>query len=70
MTTQPTAKHTQLLTVPAAAERLSVSRTHIYRLIAAGELRSVEVKASGKRPKTRVLEEDLESFIAQHTRVA
>jgi len=61
---------TQLLTVPEAAARLSCSRTHIYRLIAAGELRSVEIKASGTRPKTRVREEDLEAYIDQHTRVA
>jgi excisionase family DNA binding protein len=68
--TTSTTKGTQLLSVPEAAARLACSRTHIYRLIAAGELRSVEIKASGTRPKTRVREEDLEAYIDQHTRVA
>ena len=61
---------TQLLTLPQAGERLGCSRTHIYRLIAAGKLRAVEIKALGKRPKTRVREEDLEAFIEAHTRTA
>jgi excisionase family DNA binding protein len=61
---------TQLLSVTEAAARLSCSRGHIYNLIAAGGLAAVEIKALGKRPKTRVRESDLEAFIAQHTRVA
>lgn len=61
---------TQLLSIPSAAARLDCSRAHIYRLIAAGKLRAVEIKAEGKRPKTRVRAEDLEEFIDAHTRVA
>lgn len=61
---------TRLLSIPNAADRLDCSRAHIYRLIAAGELRSVEIKATGKRPKSRIREEDLEVFIESHTRVA
>lgn len=59
---------TQLLTLPQAGARLGCSRTHVYRLIAAGKLRAVEIKAAGTRPKTRVRESDLEAFIEAHTR--
>jgi excisionase family DNA binding protein len=62
-----TAKHTQLLTFPQAAARLACSRTHVYRLVAAGKLRCVEIKASGTRPKGRVIESDLEDYITRHT---
>lgn len=62
---------TQLLTITAAAERLSCSRGHVYNLIAAGALRAVEIAVPRrKRPKTRVREEDLQAFIDEHTRVA
>jgi excisionase family DNA binding protein len=61
---------TRLLAIPRVAERLDCSRTHVYRLIAAGELRSVEIKATGKRPKTRVRSDDLEAFIDARTRTA
>jgi excisionase family DNA binding protein len=60
----------QLLGIPRVAERLDCSRTHVYRLIAAGELRSVEIKATGKRAKTRVRSDDLNAFIEANTRVA
>lgn len=61
---------TQLLSLPRAAERLDCSRGHIYRLIAAGKLRAVDIRANGKRSKTRVYAEDLDAYIAQHTRTA
>lgn len=63
-------RRTQLLTIPEAAEQLACSRAHVYRLISAGALLSVELKVSGTRPKTRVRAEDVEAFIAQHTRSA
>lgn len=59
---------TQLLSIPRAAEYLDCSRAHIYRLISAGKLRSVETKAVGSRTKTRVRAEDLQAFIDAHTR--
>lgn len=59
---------TRLLPVPAVAEVLGCSRTHVYGLIAAGHLRPVEIKASGKRTKTRIRADDLEAFIQQRTR--
>jgi excisionase family DNA binding protein len=65
-----TARHTQLLSITKAAERLDCSRGHVYGLIAAGRLAAVEIKATGTRSKTRVCEADLEAFIAQQTRVA
>lgn len=61
---------TQLLSIPNAAARLDCSASHVYNLIAAGKLRAVEIKATGKRPKTRVREEDLEAFIEAQTREA
>lgn len=61
---------TQLLSIPSAAAQLDCSRAHVYRLIAAGRLRAVELRAEGKRSKTRVRAEDLEAFIDAHTRNA
>lgn len=59
---------TQLLSIPSAAAQLDCSRAHVYRLIAAGKLRAVELKATGTRPKTRIRAEDVEAFIDTHTR--
>lgn len=61
-------EHTQLLSMPQAAARLACSRAHIYRLIAAGKLRAVDIRAEGKRSKTRIREEDLDAFIEAQTR--
>lgn len=60
----------QLLSIPNAAAHLDCSRAHVYRLIATGRLRAVEIRAVGKRPKTRVRAADLEAFIDAHTRSA
>ena len=60
-----------LLTIAAAAVRLGCSDDHIYRLIAAGELDAVDIAQPGaKRPKTRVSEADLGSYIRSRTRRA
>jgi excisionase family DNA binding protein len=62
---------TQLLSITAASLRLDCSRGHVYNLIAAGQLRAVEIKPStSSRSKTRVREEDLEAFIESMTRSA
>lgn len=58
----------QLLSIVTVAERLACSRAHVYRLITTGQLRAVEIKATGTRPKTRVRAEDLDAFIESHTR--
>ena len=62
---------TRLFTIPQAAEQLGVSENHVYRLIASGVLRAVDVRQPGsRRPKTRVREDDLAAFIDAHTRDA
>lgn len=60
----------QLLAIPSAAARLDCSRAHVYRLIAAGELASVQISTPGStRAKTRVREGDLAAYIERHTEV-
>jgi excisionase family DNA binding protein len=61
----------QLLTVPEAGARIGASENHVYRLIAAGELRVVDIAQPGSvRSKTRVRSDDLAAFIDQKTRQA
>jgi excisionase family DNA binding protein len=58
-----------LLPIPATAERLRCSDMHVYRLIAAGELRAVDIAAPGsRRSKTRVRSDDLAAYIERMTR--
>lgn len=66
--TTATAKHTQLLSVAKAAEQLDCSPGHVYNLISAGHFKAVEIKATGTRPKTRVLASEVEAFIERQTR--
>jgi excisionase family DNA binding protein len=54
-----------LLTIPEAAARLRISRSSIYRLFDAGELRWVRVCAS-----RRVNTAEINRFIAEHTEAA
>jgi excisionase family DNA binding protein len=56
---------TLLLTIPEAAARLRISRSSIYRLFDAGELRWVRVCAS-----RRVSTAEINRFIAEHTEAA
>lgn len=60
----------RVISVQRAADRLDCSRSHVYRLIANGQLRAVEIKAGGKRPKTRIYPQDLDEFIEANTRIA
>ena len=54
----------RLLTIDEAAERLGCSKMHVYRLINAGALRSVDISApDSKRSKSRVRSDDLQSYI-------
>lgn len=58
-----------LLTIPETASRLGCCDNHVYRLIAAGALRAVDIAQPGsRRAKTRVREDDLAAFIDGHTR--
>lgn len=59
---------TRLLSIAAAAEQLSCSRGHVYNLIALGHFKAVDIRATGKRPKTRVLASEVEAYIARQTR--
>jgi excisionase family DNA binding protein len=60
-----------LLTPAEAGERLGASEMHVYRAIAAGELRAVDIAQTGaKRSKTRVRSDDLEAYIESRTREA
>jgi len=66
MTTEQTAA--TLLSMPDAARRLGCSRSYIYRLIASGQLRSVDIRVAGNtRPKTRVYEHEVAAFIERQT---
>lgn len=62
---------TTLLTIPQTREQLGCSENHVYRLIASGQLRAVDIRPRGsKRPKTRIRRDDLHAFIDAHTRTA
>lgn len=59
----------RLYRIEQAAELLDVSRATAYRLVAAGDLGSVDVAPSGsKRAKTRVSEAHIAKFIADRDR--
>lgn len=54
----------QLLTIPETAKRLRCSDNHVYRLIATGALRAVDVAVPGSgRPKSRIREADLAKYV-------
>jgi excisionase family DNA binding protein len=57
-----------LLTPRQAAERLKCSMNHIYRLIAQGELRAVDIaRAGSRRTKMRVRSDDLALYVDSRT---
>lgn len=62
----------RLYSIPQTAELLGdVSGMHVYRLIAAGALRAVDIAAPGsKKSKTRVRSDDLDDYIKRQTRAA
>jgi excisionase family DNA binding protein len=60
---------TKLLTIPETADELGISPNTVYKMIACGDLRAVDMAVPGaKKPKTRVRHEDLEAFIDARTR--
>ena len=60
---------TALNTIEGTAGHLGCSPTHVYRLIAAGELRTVDIAMPGAgRTKTRVRGDDLADYIDRKTR--
>jgi excisionase family DNA binding protein len=68
----PAASPSVTLYTPAeAGERVRASESHIYRLIAEGALRAVDIAQPGSRkPKTRVRSDDLDTYIEKSTRAA
>ena len=58
MTTETTGR---LVTIEEAARRLSLSRSHVYRLVERGELRGVRFGRS-----VRVYEDAIDDFIRDH----
>src|SRR5699024_12419157 len=54
---------TSFLTIPQTAERLGCGRTHVYDLIAHGDLAVIDISRPGaKRSKTRVPESSIEEY--------
>jgi excisionase family DNA binding protein len=52
-----------------ATEKLDCSEMHVYRLIAAGLLRAVDIATPGAgRSKTRIRSDDLADYIERQTR--
>jgi excisionase family DNA binding protein len=61
----------ELHTIPGAATMLKCSEMTIYRAIASGELRAVDIAAAtSTRSKTRIRSDDLADFIERRTRRA
>jgi excisionase family DNA binding protein len=54
-------------TVLEVSEYLGCSDMHVYRLIAAGELRTVDIANAGARPKIRIRSDDLADYINRKT---
>ena len=62
---------TKLLTIPETADELGISPNTVYKMIACGDLRAVDMAVPGARSsKTRIRLEDLEAFIEARTREA
>lgn len=60
-----------LFTPAEAGEQLGCSENHIYRLIARGVLRAVDIaQPCARKSKTRVRSDDLETYIEASTRSA
>jgi excisionase family DNA binding protein len=60
---------TKLLSIPEAADELSLSPNTVYKLIAEGDLRAVDMSTAGARKsKTRIRSDDLAAFIEARTR--
>jgi excisionase family DNA binding protein len=56
------------LTIRSTSERLGCSENTVYRLIAAGKLRAVDIAPPGSlRSKTRVRSDDLDAYIESIT---
>jgi excisionase family DNA binding protein len=62
-------KDVKLYSVTQVAEILDCSDMHVYRLIAAGELRAADIGTPGSgRPNSRIRSDDLADYIDRNTR--
>ena len=58
-----------LLTIPEVADELKLAPNTVYKMIAAGDLRAVDMSVPGARKsKTRIRRDDLEAFVEARTR--
>jgi excisionase family DNA binding protein len=57
----------QLLSVADVAERLSVCGETVRRMIVSGSLPGLDVSLGGKKPRWRVRQRDLDSWIRART---
>jgi len=58
----------KLYSVAEAAANLGCSKPHVYRLIAAGELKIIDIATPGaNRTKNRIGSEDLVAYIERHS---
>jgi excisionase family DNA binding protein len=65
----PVTSGLSLLTPAETGERIGASEMHVYRLIADGELRAVDIAQRGsKRSKTRIRSDDIDQYIEARTR--
>lgn len=59
------ATHNALLTIPQAAQRMGVSRNHVYNLMNAGELEFINMAVRKNGPtKKRISEDAIKAFYA------
>lgn len=61
-------KDTVLLTIPETARQLRCGDSTVYRMIARGDLPSVDIAGPGSQSKTRVLREDLTAYLRKARR--
>lgn len=60
----------RLYSIPAAAQRLAVSRSTVYRLIRAGRLDVIRLEGSSVSKRIRVPESAIQKFISRQEQVA
>lgn len=64
-----TTTHGALLTIPQTAERMGISRAHVYNLVNSGELEYTNVALRKNGPtKKRISEGAIEAFNTSRTR--
>lgn len=66
---RPRHENVELFPPAEVGKRLGCSEMHVYRLVAAGALRAVDIAQPGaRRSKTRIRSDDLAHYIETNTR--